>query len=714
MSGKIETLFSRLGLSVSLFFPFFLSFLTFLSFLPFLPFKMSVQQINASNDIVASFRSGVRCALLNAQCQSGKTGAYQLTIKQMLNTGMVRRVYIVCGSAETELRQQARDDTLAANPEYYNVDNRTEEQSGAITVIFHQDFDKYELDIHDALIVADESHLVQTKGQKLHGFLGAKGVKQNGDPAALFANNAYLLSVDATPYAELAALYHKETPFPKAVINLEPGDSYFGLGDYKGNGSLLPTFNIAADPERFEALLLSVPHKWVLMRLTHGATADEQESELRAICAIRGFPVLLNTSVATDVAITRKQQEQFAKEGKVVLCLEDAPQTTTVVIVCGRLRAGKVVPKEHIGFVWEGAKNSKTDALVQGLPGRMCGYRFGETKPLIFVPPSALEENESKVVKASEFDRAIVGAPMMLPMKGMNLAGSRVAAAAVRSEDGVDVPVTQWHFSFLLPFRAVDEYDPIHDDAASLPRIGEECVLALRSQLTIIQDDVRLTDDARAEILNYVATKTAHVRRFKQSSQLNYYKQLLEADATGTAPSELISDCPEMTFCVTFPGFNGLHATDSAIRRIHVIFFTRASGRLDLANTNLKSRIPKTNGKSVFGRDDSTIAVATIRTAITPAQILTPVKLEATLDTLLTRWQDSLVTVAPMERVIRDEEGRFQFNKRTFHFTSVKRNDVEAVCRRLEAKFNIKIKNEYRRGAEKYFNISAITWEVVA
>ena len=169
-----------------------------------------------------------------------------------------------------------------------------------------------------------------------------------------------------------------------------------------------------------------------------------------------------------------------------------------------------------------------------------------------------------------------------------------------------------------------------------------------------------------------------------------------------------------MTFCVTFPGFNGLHATDSAIRRIHVIFFTRASGRLDLANTNLKSRIPKTNGKSVFGRDDSTIAVATIRTAITPAQILTPVKLEATLDTLLTRWQDSLVTVAPMERVIRDEEGRFQFNKRTFHFTSVKRNDVEAVCRRLEAKFNIKIKNEYRRGAEKYFNISAITWEVVA
>ena len=674
---------------------------------------MSVQQINASNDIITSYRSGVRCALLNAQCQSGKTGAYQLTIKKMLNTGMVRRVYIVCGSAETELRQQARDDTLAANPEYFNMDNRTGEQSGAITVIFHQDFDKHELDVENALIVVDESHLVQTKGQKLHGFLGAKGVKQNGDPAALFANNAYLLSVDATPYAELAALYHKETAFPKAVITLEPGESYFGLGDYKGTGRLLPTFNIATDPERFEALLLSVSRKWVLMRLTHGASADDQESELRAICAVRGFPCLLNTSDATDVAINRKQQEQFAIDGKVVPCLEDAPEVTTVVIVRGRLRAGKVVPKKHIGFVWEGATNSKTDALVQGLPGRMCGYHFGETKPLIFVPPSALEENEGKVVKASELGRAIIGAPIMLPMKGMNLAGSRVAALAVRSEDGVEVPVTQWHFSFMLPFVAADIYAPIHDDS-SLPRMGEECARALRAQRTIIEDDERLTPAACAEILDYVDTATPHVRRFKNSSQLNYYKQLLESDATGTAPSELISDCPEMTFCVTFPGFNGLPATDPAIRRIHVIFFTRATGRLDLATTNLKSRVPKTNGKSVFGRDDSTIAVATIRTAITPAQIITPVKLEATLDTLLQRWQDSLDSPAPMERIIRDEAGRFEFNKRTFHFTSVKRNDVEAVCRRIETKFNIKMKTEYVRGGDKYFNVKSLSWEVVA
>jgi len=710
-------------------FPIHQTFLSFLPFLPFLPFlskmtnafskfsKVSVQQINASWQIIAAFRSGTRCVLLNAQCQSGKTGAYQLVIKAMLNAGLIRHAYIVCGSAETELRQQARDDTLAMNAKYYRVNERGE-QSGDITVIFHQDFDKYELDIEGALIIVDESHLVQTKGQKLHGFLGAKGVKQNGDPTALVANNAYLLSVDATPYAELAALYHKETVFPKTVINLEPGEDYFGLGDYKGTGRLKPTFNIAANPAGFEALLKSVPRKWVLMRLTHGSTANEQETELRKICNANGFPLLLNTSDDTDVAITRKQQAEMAKKRKVfpwlVPCLEDEPVTTTVVIVRGRLRAGKVVPKEHIGFVWEGATNSKTDALVQGLPGRMCGYSFGETKPLIFVPPSALEERDGKVVKASEISRAIIGAPMVLPMKGANLAGSRVAAAAVRSEGGVEVPVTQWHFSFMLPATAPDVYNPIHDETTPLTRLGEECVRALRAQPAVIEEDERVTSAARTEILNYLATATAHVRRFKNSSQLNYFKQLLEADATGTAPSELISDCPEMTFCVTFPGFNGLPATDPAIRRIHVIFFTRAPGRLDLANTNLKSRMPTTNGKSVFGRDDSVIAVATIRTAITQAQIATPATLEATLDTLLQRWKDSLDSLAPMERIIRDEAGRFQFNNRKFHFVSVKRNDVEAVCRRLETKFHIKMKTEYVRGGQDYFNVKSLSWEVVA
>jgi hypothetical protein len=679
-------------------------------------------QVLAATTIMQSFLAGTRCALLKAQCQSGKTGTFQHLIKMLLNGGHITHAYIICGSSEIELRTQARDDTLEHNREYYRIDAKGI-QSGEIEVIFHQDFKHAELNINNALIVIDESHMVQTKNQQLHGFLGVHGIKQNGDPTALFASNAYLLSVDATPYAEEAALYHKETPFPKKVVELMPGEGYFGLGDYKGNGLLRETFNIMDEPERFEALLDTIPRKFVLIRLTHGVMATAAEQEIRYICERKGFPFLLNTSEATQIAVTRKQQEQLTKERNHVSCMEDAPTITTIVIIRGRLRAGKVVPKKHVGFIWEGAAASKTDALVQGLPGRMCGYEFGEQKPILFVPPSALISHEDKVVKASEMERAIIGAPQMMPQKGTNLKVSRIGNVAMRG----DTIVTPWLFSVMLPAEGVRRRDS-DDDVTILPpqqeeryqshedmrMLGEHCRDALRMSLDTIRLDRRLSPEARDEILGIVANPAtyAHVRQMVGSSQLDYYKQIVQADQDGTVPQEHIEGCPQMTFCVIFPGYEGLRSPND-VRRLYAIFYTNASPPIGKLAVNLKSRIPTTNGKSVFGADDTTHAVATIRTALTAAQIRTPVALEATLDLILTRWRESINTTMPMERIIHDEAGRFAFNKRTFHYESTKRNDVATICKRLETKFNIKIKVACVKGSETNFNVKTISWEPV-
>jgi hypothetical protein len=680
-------------------------------------------QVLAATTIMQGFLSGTRCALLKAQCQSGKTGTFQHLIKMLLDGGYITHAYIICGSSETQLRTQARDDTLEHNNEYYSIDAKGD-QSGQIKVIFHQDFKHSDLDINNALIVIDESHMVQTKEQKLHGFLGACGVKQNGDPTALFASNAYLLSVDATPYAEEAALLHKETPFPKKVVELMPGEGYFGLADYKGRGLLRETFDIAHEPERFEMLLNTVPRKFVLMRLTHGTTTVLAEFMLRIICQRKSFPCLLNTSEATEVAITRKQQEQLMREGNRVPCLEDAPATTTVIVVRGRMRAGKVVPKKHIGFIWEGAANSKTDALVQGLPGRMCGYEFGDQMPILCVPPSALVSHDNKVIKASEMERAILGAPQMLPMKGTNLKVSRVANVAMRG----DQIVTPWLFSIMLPVGGVHRPDgdgnrtilppqrsnryESHEDMRML---GEHCRDALTASLDTIRLDRRLSPEALDEILGIVADPMTypHVRQMAGSSQMDYYKQLIQADQDGTVPQEHIENCPKMTFCVTYPGYEGLR-TPNDVRRLYVIFYTMAPPRLGKLAVNLKSRIPTTNGKSVFGADESIHAVATVRSALTAAQIRTPVALETTIDLILIRWRESIGTSMPMENVIRDEDGRFSFSKRTFHYQSTKYNDVETICKRLGVKFAVKIKVTYVKGSETIFNVKTISWEQVA
>ena len=343
-------------------------------------------QVLAASRIHSSFLSGTRCALLSAKCQSGKTGTFQSLIKAMLDAGDATHAYVLCGSSETELKKQAVSDTQAVNADYY--------ASGRIEVIFHQDFKHAELDITDALIIVDESHMVQTKEQQLHCFLAKHGVFLDGNPTALDESNAFLLSVDATPYSEIAALREMETPFIKHVEELNAGDGYYGLAEYERGGLLKPTFPIAKAPERFEELLLGVGSKYVLLRMNRSKANKENETVLRGICRARGFDVLLYTGEKTQIAVTRAEQKRFARSGRKIGCLEDAPSVTTVVIVRGRLRAGKVVPKTHVDFVWEGANKSKTDVLVQGLVGRMCGYVFGEKKPTLYVPVTALIPDE--------------------------------------------------------------------------------------------------------------------------------------------------------------------------------------------------------------------------------------------------------------------------------------------------------------------------------
>jgi hypothetical protein len=374
----------------------------------------SVQQITAATNIRSEFLAKrFRYAMLIARCQAGKTGAFQELIRLMLFNGDINRAYILCGSSETELRDQAHADTRKANPDAY--------ARGDVKVLFRQDFKGADLDMTRALIIVDESHMDQTQKQELDRFLGRHGLSMDGNPRTLDEKDAYLVSVDATPYSELSALMYKES-HPKHVEQLAPGANYFGIQDYLYGGLIKPTYDISTDESAFEQMVVSRGKKYGLMRLTSGKQAEKQEAAARAVYRRLGGNVLFFTAEKTEIDIAS---------------LKEAPRVATLIIVRGRLRAGKVVPKKHVSFVWEGAKASKTDALVQGLVGRMCGYPFheesnpsgyGDDMPLIFVPQSALTRREDKVLKASELERAIMEYPVALPTMGTNLKKGHIAA----------------------------------------------------------------------------------------------------------------------------------------------------------------------------------------------------------------------------------------------------------------------------------------------
>jgi hypothetical protein len=684
----------------------------------------STQQQTAAANIQRAFLR-LRYAILKSQCQAGKTGAYQALINLMLNAedAPIQRAYVLCGSHETELRKQARKDALKYNREAC--------EEGKIQVLFRQDFEGATMDITNALIIVDESHMDQGKGQQLDKFLRRHGISGlDGNPATLIAKNTYIVSVDATPYSELAALAHKETPYEKHIEELQPGESYVGIGHYLYTGLLKGTFDISQNKKDFVALFPSDANKYALIRLSAAVKgkSNAQEVAVEKLAAKKGWQVLYYTAAQTDIAITKSEQRGLAREGKEVLCLEDEPDMPTVVLIRGRLRAGKVVPKKHIAFVWEGAKTSKTDALVQGLAGRMCGYSQSagadedpmkldaDNLPTLFVPPSALERHEKKVVKSSEMERAILS-PDLLPTNATNLKKPHVDSIATRVIEGEEIIMTPCvPIRIKLPTEDDDTYhgifDAERDERINLCR--KELLKA--KNLDLIRNSQYLTAEQKEEILNHARTAPARVRNIREANADAHHqvlREVIKAYAEKTAaPNHIVSQHDYLNFIITHPCLKKVEGANP--RYLYVVFYTRASaGVAWVKNAHHNSRIPKTNGKSIFSFSEAATDVPLVAagaTGFSEAHLKAPENFEQALMAYLSHWRDSGLTTT---REIQSTKDRFSLDKRKFHFVSTKDNDVRRICERVGSVFSVKMNIKFTRGtagAKGHFNVKSIAW----
>lgn len=661
----------------------------------------SHQQVTAARNIRTVFlEKRQRYVLLNARCQAGKTGAYQELSRLMLGNGDVNRVYILCGSNETELRDQAHADTKAANPAAY--------AAGLITVLFRQDFKDIVMDITRALIVVDESHLDQGHNQQLGQFLDRHGLSMDGNPGPLETNDTFIVSVDATPYSEIAALSHKES-YQKHVEVLEVGSSYFGLAEYKYRGLINPTYDLSR-PEAstaFTEMCRSKGPKYGLMRFSSSKASQEQLVLACAAYLRIGGQVFFFTAEKEEISIAS---------------MITAPTVPTLIIIRGRLRAGKVVPKQHVSFVWEDAESSKTDSLLQGLLGRMCGYPFsdtnpygyGDTMPLIFVPKSAMARHEDKVVKASEIERAIMDYPLAIPTKGTNLKKDRIATRPANGKTECpplrltwDAEDDDWSFT--------DRFEDKFRHGTDRLDIGRRCLEMLSKNLNLIRDSPNYSADQKQEILEQIthadltAPHSFALRHLEGESQSKWFKKLLTAHENGTAAGEPIDECRPLNFVVTYHGYRAPHANK---RHLYVVFYTDATvgASPSMMAVDLKSRIPRTNGKSIFSIHAQQVdrpLVAGGVVGIDETKIRTPILLETALREYLRLYKESTLTVA---RCIQSNQGRFTLSRGAFHYVGPKQNDVEVMCARLGREFGVKMKIIYARSSNDSFNIKKIEW----
>jgi hypothetical protein len=199
----------------------------------------------------------------------------------------------------------------------------------------------------------------------------------------------------------------------RAIVRAEPGTDYRGVEYFMAQGAIKSSYSIKENKAAFTALLASfkTQRKYVLIRS-------------RNLSLVR--------QCATELGIAYKNYTSASKQLHNLDALSEAPPCFTIIGLAGMCRMGKVVPKEHIAFVFEEAKTSKSDTLLQSLLGRLCGYyntaALKASKPLIFLPAEFSKVDET--TNLSEIERYIrnTHGEVIIPAKAAYIAENSTAS----------------------------------------------------------------------------------------------------------------------------------------------------------------------------------------------------------------------------------------------------------------------------------------------
>lgn len=314
-----------------------------------------------------------RSILFFAQMQSGKTNAFLLLASEMLRLKKVNHVVIFTGNRELELQRQCKNDMEEfyeyegkyenylinyADMDPDNIDYREIDRiKNAITILWGTQLRKNRNNVprQNTLYICEESHFAQTVGQCPDKFLKHIGLPMNGNTDSLETNHNYVCSVSATPFSETCDIGNFKQP--KAIVRIRPGQGYRGIHWLKENNKIVGFDNWTTQLE--EALQENAgKNKWSFVRVR-----GKEQNDLAKRLAI---------SNNYDIVVYDQTFEGELPRMKDLV--QNPPSKDTVVLLRELCRMGTVIPKNHISFMLETAKNSKTDTLLQSLLGRACGY----------------------------------------------------------------------------------------------------------------------------------------------------------------------------------------------------------------------------------------------------------------------------------------------------------------------------------------------------
>lgn len=348
--------------------------------MPYNKSKLSKEQIHAGKRIFNLLHMTLPWVMLIAQMQSGKTGTFLLAAAEMLREEKISHVIIICGNSEKDLKNQLEKDIKEFIVKYRNylkdelnisedeqavILNRIEEsivtKSGAELEAKHDET----TECKNTLFIWEESHFGSGQSNRPNKYLERRGIRADGTRACLDERNNKVLTVSATGFSEISDQHHEKQQ--KEIVRLKPGAGYRGIGYYLRNNNIIGFKYWKTTLERIlRGKYAGVEKKYAIVRVNGNVNMEEG----KRIAIKNGWAYKVFD--ADEVNYAKKNNDRSAMISMDELDIE--PTKNTIIFIRQMCRMGKVVPKQHIVFVMETASSPKSDALLQGLPGRVCGY----------------------------------------------------------------------------------------------------------------------------------------------------------------------------------------------------------------------------------------------------------------------------------------------------------------------------------------------------
>ena len=540
--------------------------------------RISIQAMNAITDVMNVYKNDTsRSVVLFAQMQSGKTNAFLFLAGEMLRLEKVENVVIFSGNRETELKDQLSELEISRfyervyrrHLEKLNVDISDEfidHIVSKINVVWGTELMKKleTVATENTLYIEEESHFAQSVGQMPHKFIKSIGLSLNGDSSSLIERNNYVCSVSATPFSEMSDVVHLNQN--KKIVFMQPGESYRGVSWYKEHDKIVGFDKWQEKLQEIIASPVAETPKWAIIRVRGEAQVDE----VKAMCASSNWSAV-------------RYDQGNKGELKSLKDLATPPEVNTIVIIKELCRMGTVVPKQHISFVMETSTNPRTDTVLQGLLGRMCGYPGGSFGYCVSNDINIYISQQ--VLSHGDIDTYISlcqSMEMIVPSRATNVIGEH-------NKGRRDL----LHLEPIIPIYMRELSFPDAHPITCLPDV----IIALRSQQcengnssNVTRRLIDFLDNAK-ELR--VLTRDLSKKTFK--TMIPKIKRLMDENIPFNALNSG-SGIPTNALTICYSKSN-----DDIRQGFYLFcFIPRLAEEVAVANP-LKKMIPKTNGREIFG-----------------------------------------------------------------------------------------------------------------